>query len=449
VRVQASGQNAVASRISLTNNGVVMSVSTVSIENAWPKVDTLEGIFVGSSVRSGDIYDEGLSVEAKSCIYLQGRLDISSIGVGIPDHTLKMSSINDTLIFENVPTDSWPKYVIKLPEKSLEEGGSSSFRIEPVGKTVDGGLLFTRVVFSLLKRGEGIFHVYSIPEPLNFSVSSLPEPTVWRLLYRAKLYRKLKYLQDVFDVNFLLPDEISSDEVKRIETVFRGITEGAFSMREPQATFQISPADINLNAPPYFGPGQFDASFSEETITLLGQRLQVGPVIVHLDKAELGNPSAVDQIQKGSQEPVMVRFEILDNQISFRFEDYIQQAREHRLASLDRFKEELAREEPQELVDLIDELLQNDVSSDEASQIVMGWTQYHDLPDRYCPQEPELDVATRQWRVPIWLVYANGEGGPVGEVVIDVQTGVIVSHTPIEELRRKGLTLAKQILHAG
>ena len=115
---------------------------------------------------------------------------------------------------------------------------------------------------------------------------------------------------------------------------------------------------------------------------------------------------------------------------------------------LNRFKHQLSRYEPDALVDLIDESLQNDVSSEEASQIAVGWTQYNDLPDRYCPQVPELDAATRYWHVPIYLVHSNGEGGPAGEVVIDEKTGVIVSHTPVDELRSKGRALAEQILHA-
>jgi hypothetical protein len=328
-----------------------------------------------------------------------------------------------------------------------EEIENWNCRIQSSDISVDASVLVTRNIFSLIKSGKGALLLPGSSQPVEVTVNPPTESGKKKLLHRAKLYRKLKYIERAFDVKFSLPEEISSEEVL-VEIVFRGITEGAFSIRAPQATFKITSQDINLDAPPYFGPGQFDANIGAE-IELLGQSLKVGPVMVHLAKAELGNPGAVDQIQKGSKEPVTVRFEILDNQISFRFEDYIQRTKEQRLASLDRFKEELAREEPQELVDLIDELLQNDVSSDEASQIVMGWTQYHDLPDRYCPQEPELDVAARQWRVPIWLVYANGEGGPVGEVVIDVKTGVIVSHTPIEELRRKGLTLAKQILHAG
>jgi hypothetical protein len=98
---------------------------------------------------------------------------------------------------------------------------------------------------------------------------------------------------------------------------------------------------------------------------------------------------------------------------------------------------------------LVDEPLQSDVSGLEAGQIAMGWTFYSNLPDRYCPQEPEIDQSTGHWRVPIWLVYANGEGGRVGDLLVHKKTGVILSHTSIEELRSKALALAETMLHAG
>jgi len=286
-----------------------------------------------------------------------------------------------------------------------------------------------------------------IDEPREVGVS-LSESGEERLLYGAKLYRKLKYIERVFNVKFLLPCEISSEEVKHVEIVFRGITEGAFSTREPRATFLISAEHINLSEPPFLAPGQFDASIGEE-IELFDQQLKVGPITIHIDRAELANPRVIEKIQKGSEEPVAVRFEILDNQVSFRFEDYTKKSREALIEPLERFKQELALEEPQELVALVSDPLAKDVSSDEATQIAVGWTFYNRLPDRFCPQDPEIDRSTGNWSVPIWLVYADGEGGPVGDLLIHKKSGVILSHTPMEEIRSKAMALADTILHAG
>ena len=81
-----------------------------------------------------------------------------------------------------------------------------------------------------------------------------------------------------------------------------------------------------------------------------------------------------------------------------------------------------------------DESLQNDVSADEALQIVAGWQQYNGVPDYFCPQEPILDEANHCWHVPIYSVCANDGGGQVGTISIDLKTGKIIQQTPIEEL---------------
>ncbi len=233
-----------------------------------------------------------------------------------------------------------------------------------------------------------------------------------------------------------------------MDIVFRGITEGQFTTHGSKLTFKnISASEIDLTKPPFNGVGAFFHEVEGSNI-LLYKQLPIGPVRIHLDKAELASPKVVDHIRKGLTSPIDVSFEVLDNQITYRFESYARKPRSQRMQRLNRFKHELAQQEPKELVNLVDETLQNDVSSDEALQIAVGWTQYNDLPDRYCPQEPELDSDSRHWRVPIYLIYTSGEGGPVGEIIIDVKTGEIVSHTPIEEIRSKGLALAEQILHA-
>lgn len=115
---------------------------------------------------------------------------------------------------------------------------------------------------------------------------------------------------------------------------------------------------------------------------------------------------------------------------------------------LEEFKQELAREEPQELVDLVTEPIEGKVTSDEAVKIAVGWLYYNRLPDCFCPQEPELDEEVGCWRVPIHLVYTNGAGGWVGDLVVDLETGVITEHPSVEEVRSRGTALAEKIFHA-
>ena len=53
--------------------------------------------------------------------------------------------------------------------------------------------------------------------------------------------------------------------------------------------------------------------------------------------------------------------------------------------------------------------------------------------------------AEKIWRVPIFLVSTSGKGERVGELLIDIKTGIVVEHTSLEELRSKGLALAEKI----
>jgi hypothetical protein len=233
-----------------------------------------------------------------------------------------------------------------------------------------------------------------------------------------------------------------------LEMVFRGVTEGEFSLRDGEVTIKrISPSDIDLSRPPFDGPGPFSYPIGDK-VALLGNELFVGPMTVHLRWAELASPSVVTRIRRGLKEPLDVRFGVWDNQVTYRFENYACQPRDRLLKDLNRFKETLILEEPRELADMVSESLVNDVSADEAIQIAIGWQYYNGLPDRFCPQDPELDDASAGWRVPIHLVYPSAGSGPVGEVVIQVKTGAIVSHTPIDEIRSRGLALAEKLLHA-
>lgn len=413
-----------------------MSVSTGEIGQTW------RGLRILASAPIADIPSLAqIDVNTSEQASFLSRLEIPGLLV-FPEQVFTRRYIGGQVYIENQPTDSWPQIQIECSSNlSIKD-----FALRLADDTVDGWLLHTRVSFSLAKAGEFSILLTDLPHKAQSRFEIELDKTFFQL---ARLSRKLKFIENTFNVNFSLPDIFSSEELRKVEIVFRGITEGEFSMRAPDFTFpSVSPSEIDLTKPPFDGCGSFSREIDNQ-ITLFDKPLPVGSVAVHLSKAVLASLKVVQHIRKGSTQPVDVRFEVLDNQITYRFESYARWPRSQRAARLQRFKDELAREEPQELVDLIDETMQNDVSADEASQIAMGWTQYHDLPDRYCPQEPELDIAAGQWRVPIWLVYTSGEGGPVGEVVIDVKTGIIVSHTPIEELRSKGRTLAEQILHAG
>lgn len=435
-----------------------MELSSFQTESIWPGVQTLEALLIGGSEFSeSTVASSHKHGSLQESITAVGRFEIPGVRATIPEQKLRLT-LTETggIIVETDPENHYLRFRIELPATHQENGSQvREFHLEPSDKTVEGGIVFTRTAFALMNAGNGLLHIpgngllhiQGISEPLSFNAKALSESEKSRLLYRAKILRKLQYLQNVFEVQFTLPDLISSEEAKLVEIVFRGVTEGEFSTRGADAELLIDPEGVDFDRPPFSSVGQFDASIGDSVI-LFGQQLGIGPSTLHLMRAELTNPRVFDARQENPKIPISVRFEILDNQMRFRFENYARIAKRDLEKPLEEFRRRLLLEEQPELADSVTDILANDVSSFEANQIAVGWTQYNDLPDRYCPQLPELDAAARQWHVPIYLVYSNGEGGPVGEIVIDEKTGVIVSHTPVDELRSKGRALAEQILHA-
>jgi hypothetical protein len=377
----------------------------------------------------------------KDSVDFRSRLEIPGLSL-VPEQDCTASRTEGGLLLQNNPKDSWPRFSIET------ESDSALISVWPSDNTVNGELLNTRVRFALEKAGLCSLCALDLGVEFKFVFKHPSESEKQKLLYRAKLCRKLKYIEQAFGTSFLLPDEIPAEQVEIIDRVFRGITEGEFTTRASEILFDVSLSSIDLSSPPFSGPGSLAREMGSEQ-RLFDKLLAVGPVSVHLERAELANPRALDREGEGSNQRVSIRLELLDNQITHRFESFAMQAYKQRIQRLDQFKRELALEEPKELVDLVDEPLQGDVSELEAGQIAMGWTFYSNLPDRYCPQDPEIDQSTGHWHVPIWLVYANGEGGHVGDLLIHKKTGVIVSQTSIEELRSRAMALAETMLHAG
>jgi len=386
--------------------------------------------------------------EQKTSQRFRGRLEIPGLP-SMPDFVFDASLAGDILALESQPIDSWPALFFECStDSSLTNLRGNAFKLRMTAQTTDTWLLYTRVSLAVAKAGSFSIQSADIGQILDVKFVLLSDFESKNLLQLARLSRKLKFLERVFNVEFVVSDRISSNDIRTAEIVFRGVTEGEFTILGEQYSFsEVSPADVDLTKPPFDGAGKFAYGIGTTT-KLLGRELDVGPVTVRLDWAELASPRVADHIRNAVAEPVELRFEVLDNQITHRFERYANLSRGQRSQELEQFKRELALEEPKELVDLVEEPLQGDVSEFEAGQIAMGWTFYSHLPDRYCPQKPEIDQSTGHWRVPIWLVYANGEGGHVGDLLIHKKTGVIIRHTSIEELRSKAMALAETLLHA-
>lgn len=67
------------------------------------------------------------------------------------------------------------------------------------------------------------------------------------------------------------------------------------------------------------------------------------------------------------------------------------------------------------------------------------------LPDRFCADDPRFDKALRAWRVAVILAYPFiGSVGEVGEIVVSPTSEDILSHTLLDEMRSRALSLYEQ-----
>jgi hypothetical protein len=83
------------------------------------------------------------------------------------------------------------------------------------------------------------------------------------------------------------------------------------------------------------------------------------------------------------------------------------------------------------------------VMAQDAVRIASGWLWEH-LPDRFGPADPAFDDKEQHWHVPVVLAYPGIVIGQVGEIVIDAQSGQVVAHTNIEQIKAQGLKLGRQ-----
>lgn len=64
------------------------------------------------------------------------------------------------------------------------------------------------------------------------------------------------------------------------------------------------------------------------------------------------------------------------------------------------------------------------------------------LSDRFCADQANLSAIEEVWQVPVILAYPIiGSVGQVGEIRVSTITEVVVSYTPIEEMKQAGIRL--------
>lgn len=285
------------------------------------------------------------------------------------------------------------------------------------------------------------FDEFDLP-PINFGFSELSSEVKKQVFNSAKLYRKLKFIEEFFNTTFNLPNEISWLEVAQVEMLFCGITEGEFSTPAGNSVtifnYRLTKDDLeNISVP---RKKKFSFTFTEDLL-VLDKFFSVGKIIFELKKSSIANPRILKNYTIGEIVPNL-RLNVFDYQVNHRFEKYLNKERLIKnKKKLRQFKAALKEKEPQFLINLLNESL-IEINRKSAVEIIEGLLQYHDFPDRFAVLKPELQ--NDRWKISIALTYPEHEPILLTDAFVDVRTGKVEMEMSFDELLKKGRKKAKE-----
>ena len=376
-------------------------------------------------------------------INFQGQISVGEFLLPIQKFSLRQE--NKYLFIENFPMNSFPKIEIILEEKNSVYG-VKDFKVRPSDDSVEGEILYTRFFLISGDIKKCSLHFRDIDFiPFNFVFSDITPEEKKQMIFRAKLFRKLGFIEKVFEkTKFVVPEHITPNEVGQVEVLFRGLTEGEFVNPSNSSVtiynYKVGKYDLENNFP--FSKREFSLQFNEKFF-ILGRFFGVGKVIVKVEKASVANPRKLIDI-KENEFINELRLNVFDSQIRYIFEKYNNSERLLRnKQKLERYRESLKNEEPNFLSSLLDESL-SEIDDKSAIETLEALLQYYDFPDRFSVLKPEL--VKNQWRVPIALTYPKHEPIKLEDAFVDVRTGKVEMKISFDQLLKKGKKKAKEVL---
>jgi hypothetical protein len=138
----------------------------------------------------------------------QGRLEVPGAPFVMPEQNfVARLTTSQTIIFENRPVPPWPKISIKLTANPITGNISNveHFRVRPAENTTDAEIAYSRVQFTLGRNRKCTLSFSDGEKLMPFRFDPLSPVDEQQLLHRAKIFRKLKYIEWVFKTKFAYP----------------------------------------------------------------------------------------------------------------------------------------------------------------------------------------------------------------------------------------------------
>lgn len=374
-------------------------------------------------------------------VEFRGQISVGKLYFPIQKFSLREKG--NLVFIENFPVNSFPKIEIVLEKNSVLD--VKEFNVNPSDKSIQGEILYTRFYLATADEKKCSLNFSDIDfEAFNFGFSEPKFEERKRMIYRAKLFRKLGFIESVFEkTKFNVPDNITPHEAQQIEILFRGLTEGEFI--NPSDSFvtiynyKVKKEDLENNF--LSAKREFTVEFNEKFF-LFGRFFEVGKIIVIVEKASVANSRKIRNI-KENEVISELRLNVFDSQIRYIFEKYKCSERlSKNRQKLQRFKNTLENEEPEFLSSLLDESLA-ETNDKSATETIEALLQYYDFPDRFSVLKPELQ--NNRWKVPIALTYPEHEPISLANAFVDTKTGKVEMEISFDELLKKGKKKAKEV----
>lgn len=244
--------------------------------------------------------------------------------------------------------------------------------IVPKDNTVEAGILSTRLWLKILKSKEAFFYKEETgtKKLIQIKIDLLSEENRNKVITLAKVYRKLKFIEEKFGIKFSVPTTINSYDLAKIETVFRGITRGVVYFDTERITLEgFQPNKESL--PELTENVIKDFSFKQEGIELFGQNLLVGTISIQIPSAKIVNIEKIHQLSLGSLERANLEVLALNKVVFLVFQEFIRDLELQR-KELEDFIKQLSLKESENISKITSEPILGYITDNEAKEIAFN-----------------------------------------------------------------------------